>query len=196
MKYISYFIFIAFIAALLFFLKNALEPETEPVYIKGTLQCGECHGLKKNGNQLDIWKNSDHSKAYTSLLSDKAKEYSLKNNLGIPSENNLCLKCHTTAGILNGTDKSRLYDITEGVGCEACHGAGSEYTPAEIMKDRGLFELNGGIMGDENTCLKCHSDKGGKEDKFKEDICPFQADDFNYKVMFEKIKHPVNRETE
>ena len=193
MKYISYFIFISFIALLLFFLKSALEPAAEPLYIKGAVQCGECHGLKNNGNQLDIWKNSGHSKAYTSLLSEKAKEYSAENNLGPAAENRKCLKCHTTAGILEGTEIGAHYEKTEGVGCEACHGAGSEYSRAEIMKDRGLFELHGGTMGDEKTCLKCHREKAGKDLKPSDDNCPFQQSDFNYKTMFEKIKHPVNR---
>ena len=37
MKYISYLIFFAFIAALLFFLKNALEPKQVPVHITDSL---------------------------------------------------------------------------------------------------------------------------------------------------------------
>ncbi len=194
MKYFSYFIFFAFLAALLLFLKNALEPQSESLYLTGSEKCGECHGLKNEGNQFEIWKNSRHSEAYTSLLSPKAKDFSAKSNIESPEKNTLCLKCHTTEHYVNVTEKSGFFNISEGVGCEACHGAGSKYSPAEIMKDESLFIYNGGIKGDEKSCRDCHSEKGNKEQKISEDVCPFQENDFEFKTAFEKIKHPVNKD--
>lgn len=193
MKYISYLIFFGFIAALLLFLKNALEPENEPIMITGSGKCNECHQLKELGNQQIVWQNSGHSRAFKTLLSDKAKEFTLKNNLKEPVKNELCLKCHTTGGFIGG-ELQASYNIEEGVGCEACHGAGSKYSPAEIMKDEIIYKRNGGIVGDEGTCGKCHSPAANKEQKLTENMCPFQDEDFVYKTEFEKIKHPVNRE--
>lgn len=194
MKYISYLIFFIFIAVLLFFLKNALEPGKEEQSIIGTDKCGECHSLKNIGDQNHIWKNSKHSGAYTILFSTKAIEFNKKSSLNAPDKEEKCLKCHTTAYFLKGTVQNSTFNINEGVGCEACHGAGSLYSPAEKMKDESVFERNGGIKGDEETCLKCHNSKGNKNGELKDDACPFQLNDFLYKTEFEKIKHPVNQE--
>lgn len=194
MKYIAYFIFIGFIVLLLFFLKNALEPKEVPVMITGSDKCGECHQLQSLGNQNNVWKNSGHSASFRSLTTDKAKDYASKNNLGDPAQNEACLKCHTTAGFLKDTEKQPSYKVEEGVGCESCHGAGSKYSPSEIMKDEALFKREGGVVGDEATCLECHSKTANKEKILKDDSCPFQDEDFNYKSAWEKIKHPLNKD--
>jgi len=191
MKYITYIIFIAFITLLLLFLKNALEPREEPVIIMGSKSCGECHSLKNLGNQQEVWENSRHKRAYNSLLTDKAKQFAAKNNIESPEKNIQCLKCHTTEFTLEGTGKSLVYNIDEGVGCESCHGAGSKYSPADIMKDEQQFLQNGGLKGDK-SCNSCHSPAANKEQKLRDDACPFQLEDFDYKTEFEKIKHPLN----
>ncbi len=194
MKYITYFIFIAFIAALLLFLKNALEPRKEPVYLTGSEKCGECHALKNIGDQNSVWKQSKHSEAYSILLSSNAKDFASRNGLKSPETEEKCLKCHTTEISLGIKDKGQFYNITEGVGCESCHGAGSEYSSAEIMKDEHSFKSYGGNKGDESTCKPCHNQKGNREQALKDDVCPFQLNDFDYKTAFEKIKHPLNQD--
>ena len=194
MKYINYFIFLAFIAVLLFFLKNALEPEEEPVLLTGSQKCGECHRLQNISNQQEVWEKSKHFSAFKMLYSLTATDFAAKNNLDEPSKNKLCLRCHTTEFYLRNPGKAPSYEISEGVGCESCHGAGSKYSPAFIMKDNSLFVKNGGIRGDESTCKSCHSPKGNKEQKISENVCPFQAEDFVYSIEFEKIKHPIKRD--
>lgn len=193
MKYIIYFVFIAFIVILILFLKNALQPSKEELSITGTDKCGECHSLDINGNQNKVWKESKHAGAYKTLLTDKAVNFTKDNNLEPASTNKLCLGCHTTQHSFKDSKVHPTYNINEGVGCESCHGPGSRYSPAEIMKDENLFTKNGGEIGNENTCKKCHSPSGNKEMKIKEDVCPFQVNDFVYKNSLEKIKHPVNR---
>jgi hypothetical protein len=194
MKYISYFIFFATIALLLFFLKNALEPVKDPLYITGSDKCNECHSLKNLGDQYSVWKKSKHSEAYSVLLSDKAKSFAVKIGINSPETDEKCLKCHSTEFSLKGTDKAKFYNIIEGVGCESCHGAGSKYSPAEIMKDENLFISFGGVVGDSRTCKPCHSDTGNKEQVLKDNACPFQQNDFDYRASLEKIKHPVNKD--
>ena len=44
----------------------------------------------------------------------------------------------------------------EGVGCEACHGPGSDYLDPEIMANRAQFIAHGGQVPDEATCRSCH----------------------------------------
>ncbi len=194
MKYISYLLFIGFIAALLFFLKNALEPKEEPIRITGSDKCNECHQLKSLGNQQFSWQTSRHRAAYITLESQQAKDFSAKNNLAEPVKNEACLKCHTTGGQFAAAEKQNTYKIEEGVGCEGCHGPGSKYSPADIMKDETLYKRSGGIVGDEQTCLKCHSPKANKEQKLMDNSCPFQDKDFVFREAFEKIKHPLNRD--
>lgn len=193
MKYISYLVFFMFIALLFYFLKNALEPSKEPLFITGTDKCAECHGLKNQGDQFTPWKNSKHSGAYTVLFSSKAREFNSANGLKSPENEEKCLSCHTTKGFLSGVAAGEYFKTDEGVGCEACHGAGSHYSPAEIMMVESAFLRNGGIKGDSATCLKCHNPKGNKEKALKDNICPFQLNDFDYKTEFEKIKHPLNK---
>jgi len=194
MKYISYLIFFLFIGLLILFLKNALEPAKEDITITGSEKCGECHSLKNLGDQNKVWKNSGHSGAYTVLFSTKAIEFNRNNSLNAPDKEDKCLKCHSTLHFLQGTIPGENFDIKEGIGCEACHGAGSLYSPAQIMKDEDAFIKAGGVKGDEQTCLKCHSVKRNRNSELKDNICPFQLNDFNYNIEFEKIKHPVNRE--
>lgn len=191
MKYITYIIFIAFIASLLLFLKNALEPRPEPVIIMGAKSCGECHSLKNLGNQQEVWEDSRHKQAYNTLLSDKAKQFAAKHNIESPEKNQQCLKCHTTEFHLEGPLKSLVYNIDEGVGCESCHGAGSKYSSAHIMEDEQQFLQNGGLKGDK-SCNSCHSPTANMEQKPLDDACGFQLEDFDYKTEFEKIKHPLN----
>ena len=65
----------------------------------------------------------------------------------------------------------------EGVGCEACHGAGSDYAPEAIMKDRKAAMAAGLRMPKLEGCNHCHANAHGK---------PFDA-----KVAFLKIAHPA-----
>jgi hypothetical protein len=67
----------------------------------------------------------------------------------------------------------RVFRKEEGVGCEACHGPGSEYMKSEIMEDREQFLKHGGIIPDEARCKECHGD-----------------DEFHFEERLEKIAHP------
>jgi hypothetical protein len=88
-----------------------------------------------------------------------------------------CLKCHTTAyhdpagGVLDG------YQWFEGVGCEACHGAGNDYSPEHIMRDRRLASLAGLKTVTHDTCLTCHADAHGKP--------------FDVEQAWQQILHPT-----
>lgn len=193
MKYASYLIFAAFITTTIIFLKNALESGDVPLQIVGSHRCAECHELLKHGNQQKVWLESKHSKAYNSLLSDKAINFSKRHSMELPQNNKLCLKCHTTKHFLNN-EIAESYRIEEGVGCEACHGAGSRYLPADVMKDETAFIKNNGVIGDEKTCLKCHSPAANKNELITENSCPFQEKDFVFKNEFEKNKHTLNKD--
>ena len=90
-----------------------------------------------------------------------------------PQKSPECLKCHIVDAGLDSTYFEDTYDKEEGVTCELCHGPGSEYIDVSVMKDRKQFLANGGIIPDEKTCLKCHSD-------------PF----FSFEEKYREIAHP------
>ncbi len=84
-----------------------------PTYI-GSEKCAKCHE-----NAYTVWKNSDHSHAYKTLV-DLARNPSLREYDGE------CIVCHTIGfGYKTGfTDAARTPQL-KNVGCESCHGPGS-----------------------------------------------------------------------
>ncbi|MFH1842721.1 MAG: cytochrome C554, partial [bacterium] len=71
------------------------------------------------------------------------------------------------------------YDITEGVGCEACHGAGSAYKSNKVMKDHAAAVAAGLIEITVDHCLQCHNEKS-----------PIHKE-FVYEEALAAIAHPV-----
>jgi hypothetical protein len=145
----------------------------------GASSCKICHRLAKYGDQYSIWENSAHARAYETLSTDKAKENGRKHGVDDPRKSIKCLKCHATAADAPPEAKEDSYKIEEGVTCEACHGPGSDYKSMSIMKDREKALANGLIIGDKETCLKCHIPEGN--DFYIE---------FDYERAWSSIAHP------
>ncbi len=103
-------------------------------------KCKMCHKSAKRGEVYLKWEKGPHAKAFESL---KAKG---------EDKNPKCLACHTT-----GYDGKAFKE--EGVGCEACHGAGSAYKKNAVMKDKAKAVEAGMIVPDEAVCKKCHNKK-------------------------------------
>jgi len=142
----------------------------------GVKMCAACHKGEKNKNVYEKWVSSAHSKAFETLKTPKAMEIAKKKGIAKPTEDAGCLSCHATNG---GTGTGVKKE--EGVTCEACHGAGSEYMPKNVMQNRELAVKKGLIMGtnDANLCKKCHNPKSPTYKPFT-----FAKD-------WEKIKHPT-----
>lgn len=157
----------------------SLAAEAPKPTIIGVGKCMPCHKTAKSGEQHTIWLNSAHAKAYEVLATDKAKEVGKKLGVENPQAADQCLACHTTKGILKGFAADATYKIDEGVGCEACHGAGSNYKTMSVMKDRAAAVAAGLVMGDEKTCLACHNEKSPTYKPFK------------YADAWKAIAHPV-----
>jgi hypothetical protein len=111
----------------------------------GASKCKMCHNKVAKGEQYKKWAAGPHAKAMESLKGDEAKD---------PK----CLKCHSTIG---GVDKSLVASlkITDGVSCESCHGAGSAYKSATVMKKQELSLAKGLIIPDEKVCKTCHNEE-------------------------------------
>lgn len=130
----------------------------------GANKCKMCHNKPATGAQYAKWLDSKHAHAMESLNAEEAKD---------PK----CLKCHSTFGSVN-PDLIATLKITEGVSCETCHGPGSAYFPAAIMKDKAKAMEKGMIVPEEKLCKTCHNPESPN---FK---------GFNYKEYLAKIAHP------
>ncbi len=135
----------------------------------GTLTCAACHKGPAMGYQFSKWRMSDHASAYAVLASDQAYEIAKEQGLkDAPQTNQECLRCHTTAYHQPPKGVIESYSLYEGVGCEACHGAGSDYYPEAIMRDPRAAKTAGLKEVTRQTCLGCHENAHEKPFDFDE----------------------------
>jgi hypothetical protein len=111
--------------------RTQASPDGEYV---GTTVCGACH-IQEHA----IWKMTRHGDAYATLKD--------ANNHRDPE----CIYCHVVGyprktGFVNFKETPQLIDV----GCENCHGPGSEHIKAPGQKP---FKNAG-----EDKCVQCHKD--------------------------------------
>lgn len=162
----------------------AEESSSEKHSYIGVDSCKLCHIMKSSGAQYKKWKEMKHSKAYETLGSEEAKKIAKEKGIDDPQQSMKCLKCHVTAIELDESRRIKKWSKEDGVGCETCHGPGSDYYKKEIMKDREKSLANGLILPDEKLCRSCHNEESPT---FKE---------FNFKEAWDKIKHPIPEKEE
>lgn len=130
----------------------------ENTYV-GLKKCKMCHKGEKKGEVYEKWLAGPHSKAYTSLASEKSHEvYASLGKTGDPQQDPECLKCHITGFGGDSLTVSKL-DINNGVTCEACHGAGSGYWKKKTMQDREMAIAGGMIADPLAGCVTCHNEE-------------------------------------
>ena len=144
--------------------------ETAPVKaihkFVGASKCKMCHNTAANGEQFKKWTESKHSKAFEVLASEEAVAIGKKLGVDKPQASDKCLGCHLTGYAAPAADKAASYVATEGVGCEACHGAGADYMKMQVMKDKTASIAAGLVLPDEKLCVGCHNDKSPTYKKF------------------------------
>ncbi len=107
----------------------------EPVYV-GARACADCHSGREMGYQHSKWLLSRHATAYAVLAKPEAKTIAdLSGITEEPRKAAMCLGCHATGAEAEEWERDPEFRIEDGVQCEKCHGPGSEYMPAEIMRD-------------------------------------------------------------
>ncbi|HEV7716952.1 MAG TPA: multiheme c-type cytochrome, partial [Steroidobacteraceae bacterium] len=134
-----------------------------------TCSSSVCHGsVKANGsydvqlNEYITWSHDDtHSKAYTVLLNDRSRAIAAK--LGLPNAHTakMCLDCH--ADNVPESQRGREFNLSDGVGCEACHGGAERWLDSHTSK-KATYEANVklGMFATANVapraslCLSCH----------------------------------------
>jgi len=145
----------------------------------GSDKCKICHNTAKQGKQYTIWQSSAHARAFATLASEEALKIGQQMGIENPQQSDKCLSCHVTAFGVADSLKEATLTMAEGVGCEACHGPGSDYKQMSIMKDREKSMAAGLLMPDEKTCLGCHNDKSPTYKPF------------NFEERAKQIAHPV-----
>lgn len=184
---------------------NGSDDESRSFTFIGSKACKECHGLDYIGNQYKIWEKSPHAKSYISLTTQKSLEIAQKLGIPSPEQDYRCLKCHATGkGISSAIAK-------EGVGCEACHGPGSEYYKVSNHVNYssrengyrraislGMYPIIGikSLKAREKLCLSCHSKNRPcapeKPPGNYDDVIPLQVIDSLWKGDV-NFRHPLRR---
>ncbi len=146
-------------------------PQYSPEKHMGVATCGNstCHGVTQLEvpsnvlqNEYSTWLFHDrHAKAYTTLLNAQSKRIAMKLGIKDASKADICLDCH--ADNVPTEQRGEEFHITDGVGCEACHG-GSEnwlathtiqpYSLARNLAD-GMYPTSD-LAKRTDLCVSCH----------------------------------------
>jgi hypothetical protein len=152
----KFHVFLVLLAGLMFCMTQLAAASPE---IIGAPKCKTCHKAK-TGDQWKIWAESGHARAFETLASAESQKIAADRGLGDPQQETACLKCHATRVSLGEgavIHEKANYTDNEGVGCEACHGPGSDYKSRKVMIDPEAAREAGLIM---NTgCRKCHNEE-------------------------------------
>jgi YVTN family beta-propeller protein len=155
------------------------DADKRPKYT-GVTGCAECHHGRGMGYQESMWRMRRHASAYASLTTPKAAELAKKMGVKGPyTKAPACLKCHATGYLEPAGWEEDTFALSEGVGCESCHGAGSQYSKRAIMKSKGAARAAGLKEPDRKLCLTCHDPKTA------------HGKPFDYDKARKKIAHPT-----
>lgn len=154
---------------------GALGASDTPQY-DGTVRLGvascsgsTCHGAVEAWQDSSVlqseyvtWQRHDkHATAYQVLLNERSQR--IARNLGLESAQtaDLCLDCH--ADNVPAEQRGKQFQISDGVGCEACHGGAVRYLGIHISGVAGHQEnIDAGMYPTEDPveraelCLSCH----------------------------------------
>ncbi len=127
------------------------EPPSNLEFI-GNNDCAACHN-----KIFKHWEGTGHASAYETLLKS-GHEYDPE-----------CLGCHTIGmDYFTGVETIETTPELKGVGCESCHGPGSNHKETQ-SKDYGSVDID--------RCIICHESE--------------HSPHFHYEDYWKKIVHPV-----
>ena len=124
---------LAVVAVLLVGGARAELPQDDAYVHMGVATCAasQCHGsaIPRDGssvlqNEYVTWTQDDpHAGAYDTLTSDQSRRIAARLGLESATGAKICLDCH--ADNVPPARRGERFHLSDGVGCEACHG-GSE----------------------------------------------------------------------
>lgn len=161
-------------------LAQATLPQFEDADHLGVASCASstCHGAATPApggtvlqNEYTTWQTQDkHAGAYALLLNEDSKRIARNLGIGPAEEADLCLDCHADNPPEDARGQS--FQISDGVGCESCHGGAENWIQTHTVGDAqnghqrnidaGLYPTADPVTRAE-LCLSCHL---GNEDKF------------------------------
>ena len=141
----------------------------------GSCASSSCHGSvwPRTGGKIDqneyfVWASKDkHSKAYSVLLEPRSKRIARNMRIDRPETDAACLNCHAVNA--PAAKRAATFEISDGVGCESCHGpasawlgphTGREWTHNQSVAV-GMTDTRD-IRRRAEVCLSCHL---GNEEK-------------------------------
>ncbi len=154
----------------------ALAADTDALHL-GVASCAgsTCHGASSpvpganvQLNEYVTWVRHDkHAKAHEALFSAESKRIARNLGLGAPEREKLCLDCH--ADNPPADKRGPTFQISEGVGCEGCHGGGEKWLSSHTSNPPRADNIAAGMYPTDEPkaraelCLSCHF---GTKDKF------------------------------
>lgn len=154
----------------------------DPVYV-GEAACRTCHdhGARQ---QWNTWYLSKHARAYAALALPESVEIARLSGIDVdPHQSPVCLGCHTTAFDSEAWQRDDAFRFEDGLQCERCHGPGSEYMDASIMKDPEAARKAGLRTPDSTVCMVCHKTKGSH-------VAALEVRKFDFEWAMAEIAHP------
>jgi len=122
-------------------------------------------------DEVVTWQERDkHARAYAVLLNEKSQLIAHKLGLKDAHTAKICLDCHTDNPA--EAERGSKFQLTDGVGCEACHGGAANWIGVHTVSDNEhghTRNLAAGLFPTEDPkqrarlCLSCHF---GDERKF------------------------------
>jgi hypothetical protein len=170
---------IAALAVLFVGVGSAELPEKDNYTHMGVATCAasQCHGsaVPREGsnvlqNEYVTWTQDDpHSRAYDVLGNDRSKGIAARLGLKSATTAKICLDCH--ADNVPNAQRGERFQLSDGVGCESCHGGAQKWLATHYNLPAVTHEANlaAGLFPTENVerrgelCLSCHL---GTNDKF------------------------------
>jgi hypothetical protein len=146
----------------------------------GVVSCAgsNCHGATERSqgssvaqDEYLIWSKSDkHHRSYTVLLEERAVRIARNLGLSNAATADVCLGCH--ADNVPPAKRGPRFQISDGVGCEACHGGASTWLGVHISGARHSENLAAGLYPTERPiaravkCLSCHFGDPADDNRF------------------------------
>jgi len=147
----------------------ANAPESSKYTGPGSCSSPSCHGSVQPRDQTSVLQNEystwvvrdKHAHAFINLTNPVGTRIAKIMNLGKPDTAARCLACHALDVPVEM--RARTFDLTDGVGCENCHGPASAWLGPHTTRDwkydksleLGMYNTRDLIKRSEK-CLTCH----------------------------------------